>query len=390
MKTKLFLMALLIGGASVCNAQFIGANATTYGLSTGTGSGVAFFGAMAGQQSTSASMHNSFFGNYCGNANTTGSRNTFAGSLSGMANILANDNTFLGYQSGTANATGTRNTFAGSISGSLNTSGNDNVFSGYWSGKANTQGSRNTFIGTQAAQNHTIGTDNIAIGYMSGNGALKGTNNVFVGSNTGSGGSTGTSNTFVGYSAGAGSTGSSNIFIGNNAGNGVSGSNLLYIDNITTTTPLIWGDFNANDLKLNGRVGIDMGLTTFPANAVGVPLNTYRLFVNGGILAREVRVATTWADYVFEDDHVLPTLNEVERFIEENGHLPNVPSAKQVEEEGIEVGQMAKIQQEKIEELTLYAIAQDKQLSAQEKQLKEQAEKIAKLEKMVGQLMDKQ
>lgn len=107
---------------------------------------------------------------------------------------------------------------------------------------------------------------------------------------------------------------------------------------------------------------------TVPSTAGGVTTSTYNLFVKGGILTEEVRVsiANTWADYVFNKDYFLKPLSEVEKFIKENGHLPNVPSAKQVKEEGIELGEMAKIQQEKIEELTLYIIAQNKRIEALE------------------------
>ncbi|MFM9987824.1 hypothetical protein [Flavobacterium sp.] len=95
---------------------------------------------------------------------------------------------------------------------------------------------------------------------------------------------------------------------------------------------------------------------------------TYRLSVKGRIRAEEVKVYNTWADYVFNKDYKLPTLKEVEGYIKENRHLPNVPSAKEVTEKGLELGEMARIQQEKIEELTLYLIQQNKEIQ----ELKEQ------------------
>lgn len=123
---------------------------------------------------------------------------------------------------------------------------------------------------------------------------------------------------------------------------------------------------NAMKIRTDGKVGIG-GVSTFPSNAL---YNNYSLFVTGGMLADEVRVALsssgTWADYVFAKDYKLKTLSEVESFIKENGHLPNVPSAAQVKEEGINVAQMATIQQEKIEELTLYIIEQNKRIEALE------------------------
>lgn len=123
---------------------------------------------------------------------------------------------------------------------------------------------------------------------------------------------------------------------------------------------------DAMRIQTDGRVGIG-AITTFPTNAI---YNNYKLFVTGGILTDEVRVTLsasgTWADYVFAKDYKLKPLSEVETFININGHLPNVPSAKQVKEEGINVAEMATIQQEKIEELTLYIIAQNKRLEALE------------------------
>jgi|GEM_PF-1320859 len=86
----------------------------------------------------------------------------------------------------------------------------------------------------------------------------------------------------------------------------------------------------------------------------------YRLFVKGGILTDEILVQTGWADYVFDDNYQLPTLQDVEKHIEEKGYLPNVPSAKEVIENGLELGKMAVTQQEKIEELFLYVIQLNK------------------------------
>ncbi|WP_313805355.1 hypothetical protein [Flavobacterium sp.] len=115
------------------------------------------------------------------------------------------------------------------------------------------------------------------------------------------------------------------------------------------------------DVFVNTNLGI--GTTNFVDGA-----NTYRLSVKGKIRADEVKVYNTWADYVFADDYKLKSLNEVEKYIQTNGHLPNVPSAKEVTENGLELGEMSKIQQEKIEELTLYLIEQNKEIE----QLKEQ------------------
>ncbi len=260
-------------------------------------------------------------------------------------------NTYIGQnagkgQSGSILNTGSFNTFLGFEAGSRNTSGVANVFLGYSSGKFNTTGSSNIFIGDGVADGMTTGNGNVFIGSSSGN-----ENN-------------GNFNILLGNDAGSSTLGSNNIMIGNNAGADLITDNKLIIENLNAANPLIFGDFQADHLKFHGKVGIGGNSTTafgnFPINSGGVNVSAYNLFVKGGILTDEVRVSTTWADYVFCQDYQLPTLQEVEKHIQEKGHLINVPSAKQVEENGIELGEMAKIQQEKIEELTLYIIAQNK------------------------------
>lgn len=331
MKTKQLLSGLMIAGAVFAsNGQSIieSSNLTSGGLNAGV---------MGGTGST-------FYGYYSGAATTT------------------TNNTFVGAETGRYTTTGASNTFLGSYAGDSNISGSSNVFLGSSSGNANTSGANNIFLGASSGAYNTSGNANIMIGNMSGIGCTTGTGNVYIGQYVASGAGTGSANVYIGHAAGNNNTGSNNVFLGASAGTNSSGSNLLFIDNTSVATPLIWGNFLNDELKFNGKVGIGMGSAAYPANAGGVALGSYKLFVNGGVLAKEVRVATTWADYVFEDCYKLPTLDEVERFIEENGHLPNVPSAKQVEEDGIEVGQMARIQQEKIEELTLYVIQQKKEI----------------------------
>jgi hypothetical protein len=83
------------------------------------------------------------------------------------------------------------------------------------------------------------------------------------------------------------------------------------------------------------------------------------LDVNGTIRAKEVKVETGWADFVFHDDYHLKPLSEVNKFIKENKHLPEIPSASEVKEnEGVNLGEMQTKLLQKIEELTLYLIQQ--------------------------------
>lgn len=90
--------------------------------------------------------------------------------------------------------------------------------------------------------------------------------------------------------------------------------------------------------------------------------DTYRLSVKGKIRAEEVKIYTTWADFVFEKNYNLPTLYEVESYIKENGHLKDIPSAEEVKENGVKLGEMNKLLLQKIEELTLYVIDLKKEI----------------------------
>lgn len=95
---------------------------------------------------------------------------------------------------------------------------------------------------------------------------------------------------------------------------------------------------------------------------IGTDNPTYKLSVLGNIRSNEVVVETGWADYVFDKKYKLPLLSDVEKFIQLNKHLPNIPSAKEVEEKGLHLGDTQKRMMEKIEELTLYMIEANKQL----------------------------
>lgn len=103
--------------------------------------------------------------------------------------------------------------------------------------------------------------------------------------------------------------------------------------------------------------------------AIGTtPIANYKLAVDGKIRSREVLVDNAnWADYVFLKDYNLPSLEEVQRHIQEKGHLINIPSAEEVRANGIELGEMNGLLLEKIEELTLYIIEMQKEIDALKK-----------------------
>ena len=84
---------------------------------------------------------------------------------------------------------------------------------------------------------------------------------------------------------------------------------------------------------------------------------------NGLLTAKEIKVTLTdWPDYVFDDSYTMPSLETTEAYIKENGHLPGVPSAEEIEGKGLNLGEMNKILMQKVEELTLQVIELNKQV----------------------------
>lgn len=94
---------------------------------------------------------------------------------------------------------------------------------------------------------------------------------------------------------------------------------------------------------------------------IGTSSPKFLLDVNGNLRAREVKVeGGIWPDYVFNKSYQLPSLLETEQFILKNGHLPGIPSAKEVKKDGVNLGEMNGKLLEKIEELTLHLIEMEK------------------------------
>lgn len=102
--------------------------------------------------------------------------------------------------------------------------------------------------------------------------------------------------------------------------------------------------------------------------------NTYKLAVEGTLGARRIKVTSqpNWADFVFHPDYKLPALTDVEQFIQQNGHLPEIPTAAEVNENGVDVGEMNKLLLQKVEEMTLYLIQQQKEINELKRLIKKQ------------------
>ena len=141
----------------------------------------------------------------------------------------------------------------------------------------------------------------------------------------------------------------------------------LYNQNATVTVSL---NTNGTSYFNGGNIGIGTTNT-----------GSFKLAVEGKIGAREVHVtlATTWPDYVFNKEYTRMKLAELENFIKTYNHLPNIPSAQEVKEKGINLGEMNAKLLEKIEELTLYVIELKKEndvIKDDNKKIKEQLQKL--------------
>jgi len=138
-------------------------------------------------------------------------------------------------------------------------------------------------------------------------------------------------------------------------------------------------------INIGGSHSLSSGLTILGNGNIGIQTpnpGSWKLAVNGKIRAKEIKVETGWSDFVFFDNYKLPTLQEVENHIKENGHLKDIPSAKDVEENGIFLGEMDSKLLQKIEELTLYTIQQEKKIRELESLNKKLLELQLRLEKL--------
>ncbi len=110
----------------------------------------------------------------------------------------------------------------------------------------------------------------------------------------------------------------------------------------------------------------------FGPTTIAIPAGSnYKLAVSGGIITEKVRIAgsTTmaWADYVFEPNYKLKSIEEVAKFVKTYKHLPDVPTTKDVKQNGVDLADTQVILLQKIEEMTLYIIEQNKKIKILER-----------------------
>ena len=158
----------------------------------------------------------------------------------------------------------------------------------------------------------------------------------------------------------------------------------LYIQN---TDPSNWSYLKIQGSGTNswdiGQYGNNDYLEFRPK---GGSSNRIKIYQNGTLSATTyLAISPPWADFVFHENYNLPTLPEVEHHIKEKGHLKDIPSAKEVKKNGINLGEMDSKLLQKIEELTLYTIEQEKKITKLEslnEKLLELQNRLEKLEKI--------
>ncbi len=199
-------------------------------------------------------------GDQAGVNNTSLYGNIYMGFQAGMNDVSPfGSNIFLGDQAGRDNTTGNLNIGVGKIALQANTTGGDNIAVGTSTLYNNTTGEANVAMGVNAQSYNTTGSKNTAIGQLAcpTNEGGRGEYNLGFDAGDSDDAHNKNRNVMLGAYTGYNNTGDDNIFIGYRAGYGSSGSNLLYIDNTDTPTPLIYGEFDNDLLRVNGTFNIN-------------------------------------------------------------------------------------------------------------------------------------
>ncbi|NEN25643.1 hypothetical protein G3O08_19295 [Cryomorpha ignava] len=140
---------------------------------------------------------------------------------------------------------------------------------------------------------------------------------------------------------------------------------------------IAWNSANAENLTFKSSNSGNTPLTISPDGKVGINtdyfVNNHSLYIEGSSVAEEmyVKLKDDWPDYVFADQYELMPLNELGDFIDKNGYLPKMPSAHKVKEEGLATGETIRLLTEKVEELTLYLLQQQKEIDVLKAEIKQ-------------------
>jgi hypothetical protein len=420
--------------------NFAGSNA---GAANTEGNNNNFLGYKAGYSNTLGSINN-FVGYMSGYANITGNNNNFVGPYAGYFNTTGSNNSIFGYQAGYLNNTGSNNVFLGSNAGYNEKGSNklyiDNsntttplIYGDFSTDVVNINGKLG--VGTPAPDapltvygtthffpnmvggvdarllsisttfiNPTFSDNNfpVVLGTGGGNQPLIldaarvgiGTNNpqskldvngdIYINS--------GIDDNYVYW-------GGHNMTFGTKPGEYA--NNFFNLKPGGSTTDKLYSEFNmyvansptSHELKV--KISTD-GVSYFNGGNVliGKTIQTetgaakYKFEVEGAIRANEVVINADGRDIVFAPTYILRPLAEVESFIKQNQHLPEIAPAKDMQNNGVNISELQMQLLQKVEELTLYTIEQDKAMKAQDQVLKEQDKKLKDQEIVNQQLLN--
>ena len=180
-------------------------------------------------------------------------------------------------------------------------------------------------------------------------------------------------------------SGGSNMVLSKNTG-----SSIEFNNGSGTQNALIEADNSTNRLEFWTNTATNTGIVERMRinNAGNVAIGTtdpkgYKLAVAGSVVAESmtVKLQADWPDYTFKKDYKLMPLSELKTYVDKNQHLPEVPSAAEVTKDGQNLGEMNKLLLKKVEELTLYLIAKDKQDKIREQEIAELKKQVETLTK---------
>jgi len=372
---------------------------------------------------TAEDSTNVFVGDQAGQANDSGKNNTFIGSRSGYSNVSGNSNVFIGNESG-ANETGSNKLYIENSDSAtpliygdfatdqlgINTNSIPDGYNFAVEGSAHVNGIIKSARGIfdSSSYNDPINWIPLSIGreYQSGRRSFE-----FVVSPN-------DSTSDDDYYLGIGVTDKNKVLRHNYVASekntwitlkkqtgreifkvahvNTENEDFAYIQMPNVNSKVViggWSGYLAEQghkfIVQDGTAMIEDGIFTNGRIAIGTTEadEDYKLTVKGKIHVQEVKVDLQGAiapDYVFYEDYKLRTLKEVQEYISKEGHLPNIPSAKEMEKEGVNLKEMNLKLLEKIEELTLYTIAQEKAIKKQNETNNKLEERLQKIEALLN------
>jgi len=251
-----------------------------------------FYGVCAGSNITTNGCNNVANGFQALTQNDIGNNNVANGTQALRNNTCGSNNVSVGYQALYNNTCGNNNIGVGVFSLHLNTCGGSNISIGNFA-LENNIGNSNIAHGLYALNSNTTGCGNIGMGVQSFFSNITGIDNIGVGSCAGYF-NNGSSNVMIGCAAGYCNVGSSNVMLGYRAGYFETGSNKLIISNSNTCTPLFYGEFDNNRLKINGTLEIVNGIDNFIYLGDKNTDNSWRFDVSGSNLLIQRRISGVW------------------------------------------------------------------------------------------------